>query len=523
MDNSIPHWRKLRENPFTTKKEIQMFNAANVQVNPDMIKLVGDCVYEIPIGFVPNMRVPGRFYATPDMADFAFDELNKWIKNRNTGLPSIMQIAFVATLPGITKYSYGMPDMHSGYGFSIGGVAAFDTCDPRCIISPGGVGYDINCGVRCFTTHLTREEVEPHKRELVEAMYKYIPTGVGGKRKNFMKRSDVSDILTKGAKWAVENGYGVPEDLINCEENGCLSYADASLITERAIERGNGQLGTLGAGNHYVEIQYIDEIYDEKAAEVMGLKKGEVVCMIHTGSRGLGHQVATDFINEMERTCDNPNLPDKQLSSAPLYSELGQRYLHSMGAAANFAWCNRQIITHFARQAFKEVMKKDDLQMDLIYDVAHNIAKLERHTIDGVEREFIVHRKGATRSFGPDRTELPEKYKEIGQPVLIGGSMGTGSYILVGTDEGTNSSFGSTCHGAGRLMSRTKALRDINLRNVKNNLSKKGVELKAANGDTVIEEAPETYKDVDSVVDACDIVGVSKKVARLVPLGVIKG
>ena len=248
-----------------------------------------------------------------------------------------------------------MPDMHSGYGFSIGGVAAFDTCDPNCIISPGGVGYDINCGVRCFTTHLKREEVEAKKKELIEAMYRNIPTGVGGKRKNFMTKEEVPEVLSKGAGWAIEHGYGVPEDLENCEEGGCLKFANPSLITNRAIDRGNGQLGTLGAGNHYVEVQYIDEIYDDKAAEVMGLKKGEVVCMIHTGSRGLGHQVADDFIKEMEQKCFNPNLPDKQLSAAPLYSDLGQRYLQSMGAAANFAWCNRQIITHFARKAFTEV------------------------------------------------------------------------------------------------------------------------------------------------------------------------
>lgn len=504
--------------------------ASTLQINPDMIHLVEgeECVYEIPIGFVPNMRVPGRFYATPDMAALAFDELNNWNKNRNAGLPSIMQIAFVATLPGISKYSYGMPDMHSGYGFSIGGVAAFDTCDPNCIISPGGVGYDINCGVRCFTTHLTKEEVEEKKKDLIDAMYRNIPTGVGGKRKDFMKKTDVPEILSKGAGWAIEHGYGVPEDLENCEEGGCLKFAEPSLITERAIERGNGQLGTLGAGNHYVEVQYISEIFDEKAAEVMGLKKGEVVCMIHTGSRGLGHQVADDFIKEMERKCYNPNLPDKQLSAAPLYSDLGQKYLKSMGAAANFAWCNRQIITHFARKAFNEVFgdknsKGEEIKMDLIYDVAHNIAKIERHTIDGVEREFVVHRKGATRSFGPDREELPEKYKEIGQPVLIGGSMGTGSYILVGTVEEENGSFGSTCHGAGRVMSRTKALRELGAQQVKQNLSQKGIQLRAANNNTVIEEAPESYKDIDQVIEACQKVGVSKRVAKLIPIGVIKG
>ena len=468
------------------------------------------------------MRVPGLFYATKEMADLAFQELDNWLKNRNMGVPSIMQIAFVATLPGITKYSYGMPDMHSGYGFSIGGVAAFDTCDPNCIISPGGVGYDINCGVRCFTTHLKREDVEANKKELIEALYRNIPTGVGGKRKNFMVFSDLKGILTKGAKWAVENGFGYPEDLENCEEHGCLENADESLISDRARARGNGQIGTLGAGNHYVEVQYVSKIFDEKAAEAMGLKEGEVVCMIHTGSRGLGHQVADDFIKEMEKESLYPNLPDKQLSPAPFHSDLGQRYLKSMCAAANFAWCNRQIITHFARQAFIEVFG-NDLKMDLIYDVAHNIAKIERHEIDGVEREFVVHRKGATRSFGTDRSELPDRYKDIGQPVLIGGSMGTGSYILIGTDGQTNKTFSSTCHGAGRVMSRTKANREISVRDVKARLQNKGIELRAADSHTVVEEAPETYKNIDEVIDACDTVGVSKKVAKLLPIGVIKG
>jgi tRNA-splicing ligase RtcB len=261
-----------------------------------------------------------------------------------------LQIAFVATLPGITTASFGMPDMHSGYGFSIGGVAAFDTCDPHCIISPGGVGYDINCGVRCMTTGLTREEVEPHIKVLINTLYKNIPVGVGGKRKNFMTKRDMPEVMKKGAGWAVEKGYGVPADLDNCEEQGCVSYADPDVISDRAIERGSGQLGTLGAGNHYVEVQYVDEICDARAAEVMGLKVGDVVIMIHTGSRGFGYQIADEFIKEMAEKCGNENLPDRQLSSATLNSELGQRYLHSMGAAANFAWCNRQVIMHFALQ-----------------------------------------------------------------------------------------------------------------------------------------------------------------------------
>ncbi|KAH0787905.1 RtcB family protein [Histomonas meleagridis] len=492
------------------------------KVDPSLIRMVEPCVYEIPIGFVPNMRVPGKFYATPDMAELAFSELQNWIDNPNTGLPSIIQIAYVATLPGISQASIGMPDMHSGYGFSIGGVAAFDTSDPNSIISPGGVGYDINCGVRCLTTNLTLPEIEPVRKQLIDSINRNIPTGVGGKRKKFITKSDIPDILTNGAKWAVDHGYGVPEDLANCEEGGCVSYADASLISERAILRGMDQVGTLGSGNHYVEVQVVDEIFNEEAANVMGLFKGQVVVMIHTGSRGLGYQVADEFIKEMEKNYKD-DLPDRQLCSAPLNSELGQRYLHSMGAAANFAWCNRQVIMHFVRDSFKRVMKRDDLEMHLIYDVAHNIAKIEKHVVDGVEKEFVVHRKGATRAFGPGREEIPEKYRAIGQPVLVGGSLGTASYILLGTDADKNKSFGSTCHGAGRTMSRSKALREITSQKIKGELKEKGIEVRAANNKTVIEEAPENYKDIEQVVEACQIVGVSSKVARLVPIGVIKG
>lgn len=500
-----------------------MSNQQDTDFNLDLIKQVEPDIFEIPIGFVPNMRVPGRFYATPEMAELAFTEFEEWKENRSKGLPSILQIAYVATLPGITKYSYGMPDMHSGYGFSIGGVAAFDMSDPESIISPGGVGYDINCGVRCVTTHLQKEEVLPHIKDLVDSFSKLIPTGVGGKRKKFVTKKDIPDILSNGAKWAVDHGYGVAEDLENCEEGGRVSYANPSLISDRAISRGIDQIGTLGAGNHYVEIQVVDQIFDEKAAETMGLVLGEVVVMIHTGSRGLGHQVATDFIEEMKFRCKDSDLPDPQLSSAPVKSDLGSRYLHSMGAACNFAWCNRQVITHFVRTAFKEVLNRSDLKMDLIYDVAHNIAKIEKHVIDGVEKDFIVHRKGATRSFGTDRKEdIPVKYREIGQPVLIGGSMGTSSYILIGTTEEVNNSFGSTCHGAGRSMSRSKAAK-LNLDEIKKELEEKGIELKAAAQETITEEAPEAYKNIENVIEACDRVGLSKKVVRLVPIGVIKG
>ncbi|OHS95859.1 tRNA-splicing ligase RtcB [Tritrichomonas foetus] len=491
-------------------------------IDPSMIKLVEPCVYEIPIGFVPNMKVPGRFFATPEMAEASFQELSEWMENRNKGLPSILQIAFVASLDGVTKGSFAMPDMHSGYGFSIGGVAAFDTSDPAAIISPGGVGYDINCGVRCVTTNLTLEDVEPVKKELVNALYKNVPVGVGGKRKKFITMDDLTDILTNGAHWALKNGYATEEDINNCEENGRMTYADQSLISERAKERGLDQLGTLGAGNHYVEIQVVDDIFDQKIADVMGVKKGQIVVMIHTGSRGLGYQVADDIMKQMNKN-KNEKLFDNQLNSPAFNSELGQNYLHSMGAAANFAWCNRQIITHFVRKAFSDVFQRDDIEMNLIYDVAHNIAKVEKHVVDGVEREFIVHRKGATRAFGPGRSEIPEKYREVGQPVLIGGSLGTASYILAGTKESMDLAFGSTCHGAGRMLSRQKALRSLNEEAIKSDLNTKGIEFRAATKTSLIEEAPEAYKDVELVVEACQTVGASKKVARLLPIGVIKG
>lgn len=496
---------------------------SNRSFDVSQIREVAPRVYEIPTSFVPNMRVRGLFYATKEMAELAFNELRDWEANPRSGLPSLLQIAHVATLPGIAGASFGMPDMHSGYGFAIGGVAAFDTSDPACIISPGGVGYDINCGVRCLATNLTAEQFIPRKKEAIDAMCRHIPTGVGGKRRNFITKADIPEILRDGAKWAVRHGYGEAEDLENCEEGGCVDFARPELITDRAKIRGVGQLGTLGAGNHYIEVQVVDEVFDSAAAEVMGVKKGMVVVMIHTGSRGLGYQVADEYIKEMEYMFKDSGLPDPQLSSAPLNSEIGQRYYHSMGAAANFAWCNRQIITHFVRVAFKEVFKDEELEMHLIYDVSHNIAKIEKHVVEGVEREFIVHRKGATRAFGPGREEIPAKYRKIGQPVLVGGSLGTASYILLGTDSSKNRAFGSTCHGAGRTMSRSRASREINPDEIKTELDDRGIEFRAANNKTVIEEAPVTYKDIEQVVETCDTVGLSSKVARLLPIGVIKG
>jgi tRNA-splicing ligase RtcB len=461
------------------------------------------------------MRVPGLFYATDSLADSALHELRDWMTNRTSGLPSLLQIAFTATLPGITTASFGMPDMHSGYGFSIGAVAAFDTSDPECIISPGGVGYDINCGVRLLATDLRRADVSKKMGKLVEALYRVVPVGIGGKRKNFVKRSDLQEIATRGVKWAVARGYGVPGDVENCEENGCVGHADFGCVSERAIQRGVDQLGTLGSGNHFLEIQVVEEIFDSAAAEAMGLFAGQIVVMIHTGSRGFGYQIAEDYVKEVERIADS-RLPDRQLSATAFDSELGKRYFGAMGAAANFAWCNRQIITHFTRVAFRETLGRD-VKLDLVYDVAHNIAKIEQHG----GRKLLIHRKGATRAFPPGKKELPAKYRTVGQPVLVGGSMGSPSYVLVGTHG--NPAFASTCHGAGRAMSRSRAVKTLSLERTQKELADKGIAFRAASEKTVVEEAPETYKDVDQVVTACEAVGLSRKVARLLPLGVIKG
>lgn len=494
-----------------------------IDINIKMIHEVRPCMYEIPIGFIPNMKVPGYFFGTTEMVQYAIQELTDWLPKQTTGIPSILQIANVSTLHSITNASFGMPDMHSGYGFSIGGVAAFDLSDPDAIILPGGIGYDINCGIRCIITNLTADEVNPVKHKLIASLYKHIPVGIAGKRKKFITKDDIVDICTKGAKWAIEKGFGEPDDLQFCEEGGCVSFADVSCVSDRCIERGLDQIGTVGSGNHFVEIQSVDKIFNEKAAATMGLKQNQVCVMIHTGSRGLGYQIASDWMVECEKKCKDPNLPDKQLSYIKFDSPLGRRYMKCMGSAINFAFCNRQVITHFVRVAFNEIFTKNQLEMKVLYDVAHNIAKVEKHIVNGKEKSLLVHRKGATRAFGPGSSEIPEKFRNIGQPVIIGGSMGTASYILVGTQGADKLTFGSTCHGAGRVMSRSKGKREINAKQVAADLATKGIELVAASKDTILEEAPETYKDIEQVVNACKTVNISQKVARLVPLGVIKG
>jgi tRNA-splicing ligase RtcB len=476
----------------------------------DLLK-ISDFLWEIPKA--GKMRVPARIYATEDM------------------LPSILkdnaseQAANVAWLPGIVNYSFAMPDIHWGYGFPIGGVAAFDVEDG--IISPGGVGYDINCGVRLLRTDLERKDVEPKLHQVVDALFHNIPSGVGSTGQLKLKQADEKRVLQQGALWAVSNGYGSKDDLDKIEENGTMPGADPEIISEHALGRGRAQVGTLGSGNHFVEVGFVQEVYDEKIAETLGLHKNQVTVIVHTGSRGFGHQVCEDFIKVMLKAVEKYGieLPDRQLCCAPVKSPEGERYLAAMACAVNFAFCNRQMITHWAREAFEKALHAGPkaINMQVVYEVAHNIAKLETHEIDGQKRQVCVHRKGATRAFGPYSPFIPEDYREIGQPVLIPGDMGRYSYVLVGTDQAMGETFGSTCHGAGRVMSRHQATKTAKGRSIERELADKGIYLRASSRATVVEEMPEAYKDVSQVVEAVAGAGISKKVVKLKPMGVIKG
>jgi len=467
---------------------------------------------EVPKGYKNGMRTNGIIY---------IDEVLEKALEKN----SIEQVANVATLPGIIGSSLAMPDIHTGYGFSIGGVAAFDLKEG--IISPGGVGYDINCGVRLLRTNLAREEVAPRIKELIEGFYRDIPTGVGSKGKLRLNSDEHRKVLLKGARWVVEQGYGGEEDLDHTESGGCIEGADPDLISDKAYERGRSQLGTLGSGNHFTEIQYVDEIYDEKIAAALGLFKNQITVMIHTGSRGFGHQVCTDFLEVMQRAVQkyNISLPDRELACAPFDSPEARDYLAAMRAAANFAWANRQFIMHWVKESFMNIFRSGPkaIGMSLIYDVAHNIAKIEEHTVNGQKRKLVVHRKGATRAFPPGHPELPDVYKQIGQPVIIPGDMGRASFVLIGTERGMKESFGSTCHGAGRLMSRHQAIRRAKGRAIWREMADLGIIVRSAGRETLAEEMPEAYKDVSGVVEVVHNAGLSKKVAKLRPLGVIKG
>jgi tRNA-splicing ligase RtcB (3'-phosphate/5'-hydroxy nucleic acid ligase) len=439
---------------------------------------------------------------------------------------SLQQVANVATLPGIVGASLAMPDIHWGYGFAIGGVAAFDPADG--IVSPGGVGYDINCGVRLLRTRLAREQVECCIEDLVNTLFNHIPSGVGSRRKDFkLTASTLKKVLKDGARWAVKDGFGEAGDLAHIEAGGRIEGADPDLVSEFALNRGKDQLGTLGSGNHFVEVGYVDEIFDAPLAAQLGLFEGQVTAIVHTGSRGLGHQVCEDYIKVMLKASAKYGieLPDRQLCCAPLASPEGKNYLAAMAGAANFAFANRQMITHWVRESFEQVfqMGPRDLGLDLVYDVAHNIAKLETHTVEGTRRKLCIHRKGATRAFPPHHPEVPEAYRETGQPVLIPGDMGRYSFVLVGTEKALTETFGSTCHGAGRRLSRHMAKKAAKGRSIVKELAERGIIVRGAGRATIDEEISEAYKDVAGVVEVVHNAGIAKKVARLKPLGVIKG
>ncbi|MBD3248516.1 RNA-splicing ligase RtcB [Candidatus Woesearchaeota archaeon] len=470
------------------------------------IKKISDVSWEIPKE--GDMNVPCRVYASEIL-------LEKMKQDR-----TLKQGKDMAHLPGIYKYSIIMPDGHQGYGFPIGGVAALD--HEKGGISPGGIGYDINCGVRLLKSDMDAEEVKPKIKELLDKIMNYCPAGLGGSNIK-VQEDQINGILENGAKWAVENGYGNEDDMEHCEENGHMEQADPKEISSTAKQRGKKQVATLGSGNHFLEVQYVDEVFDEEVAKKFGLEKGKVVFMIHCGSRGLGHQVCSDYLREMERAFPEivHKLPDRELIYAPAGSELAERYFKAMSAAANFAWCNRHVLGHQLRLAVKDILGNESLKT--VYDVAHNIAKLEEHEIEGEKKKVFVHRKGATRAFGPGREEIPEVYRETGQPIILPGSMGTASYVLVGTNKGMEETFGSTAHGAGRLMSRHEALKKYRGEKVVKDLGEKGIQVKGASWKGIAEEASGAYKDVDEVVRVSNEADIGKMVVKLKPLGVVKG
>jgi len=434
-------------------------------------------------------------------------------------------VANVAQLPGIVKNSLAMPDMHWGYGFPIGGVAAFDM--EGGVVSPGGVGYDINCGCRLMMTNLSREDVRPKLEKIVNALFRHVPSGVGSRGALKLPRSEEKKVLVEGARWAVSNGYGSQGDLDSMEDGGCLAGADPEAVSERALERGKDQVGTLGSGNHFLEVEVVEEIFDRDAAAALGIEEGRVAVMVHSGSRGLGHQVCDDYLAKLVKHVDRLgiSLPDRQLACAYIRSPEGRQYLSAMACAANYAWANRQMLMHWTAEALERAldMSPRDLGMRLVYDVCHNIAKIEEHVVDGRKMTLCVHRKGATRAFPPGHPALPAKYRKTGQPVLIPGDMGTGSYVLVGTEKAMEETFGSTCHGAGRVLSRAAAIKASKGRAIGREMEDRGVLVMAAAKGTLAEEIPEAYKNIDEVVNVVHGAGLSRKVARLKAIGCIKG
>lgn len=478
------------------------------------LRKIDDYRWEIPMDYDPGMRVPGLI--------FCDEKLLQTLRKDQ----ALQQVVNVAHLPGIVGYSLAMPDIHWGYGFPIGGVAATDP-DHGGVISPGGIGFDINCGVRLLRTNLTLENAKPKMPDLIAALFERIPCGVGQSGALKIAQAEHTKVVTRGAGWAVEQGFGAPEDLKHTEARGCLEGADPSAVSERAYKRGADQLGTLGSGNHFLEVQAVDQVFDPEAAERFGLSEGMITVMIHSGSRGFGYQVCDDFLEEMRRSLAKYHIrvPDIQLACAPVHSPEGKRYIGAMRAAANYAWANRQCLMHLAREVFEGVFKTGwrKLDMNLVYDVAHNIAKFEKYKVNGEEKTLCIHRKGATRAFGPGHPELAEDYRDLGQPVIIPGDMGRNSYLLLGTAKAMDESFGSACHGAGRIMSRSEASRTSRGRSIEKELAAQGVIVMGRSMKGVAEEQPAAYKDVNEVVNVVHGAGLARRVVRMKPLGVIKG
>jgi len=479
------------------------------------VRKISDFIFQVEKNESKGMKVPVTIYANDNL-------ISKMITDR-----TIDQATNVATLPGVIKHVVVLPDGHEGYGFPVGGVAATDLEEG--VVSPGGVGYDINCGVRLIRTGLNEAELRPRLKDLVNELFKSIPTGVGSEGAFKLARSELDELLVEGTNWAIERGYGWDQDIEVCEESGRMSGADPSSVSDVARKRGANQLGSLGSGNHFLEVQKVDKIYDQVAAKSMGLDhEGQVTILVHCGSRGFGHQVCSDYlrISEVALRKYGFKLADRELACVPNNSSEGDDYRKAMYSALNFAWCNRQMITHWTRKAFEKMFKISEqaLDMQLVYDVSHNIAKVERHKVNGGgTRDLVIHRKGATRAFPAEMQQLPAKYYSIGQPVIIPGSMGTASWVLLGNRKSFDLSFGSTAHGAGRTMSRSAARRTHTLEGVRKSLESKGIYIKSLTKDGLVEETPDAYKDVDAVVDVSHSLGIATKVARLVPLGVIKG
>lgn len=480
----------------------------------EILNKIDDYRWEIPQSYKKGMAVPGLIFTSESMLNHIWEE------------QVFQQVANVAFLPGIVDHSLAMPDIHWGYGFPIGGVAATRVRDG--VVSPGGVGFDINCGVRLLRTNLTEEEVRPKIEELIADLYVSVPSGLGSTGKLRVSEKELDKVLVKGSQWAVEKGYGEAEDIVVTEESGCIKEANPDKVSNKAKKRGIPQLGTLGSGNHFLEVEVVDEIYDQDAATAMGIGAlGQVLVLIHTGSRGFGHQVCTDYVALLGEAVKKYgiSLPDRQLACAPVQSPEGQDYLAAMACAANYAWTNRQCITHWTRESFIKILGKSlrELGLEQIYDVAHNIAKIEEYTITGKKLTLCVHRKGATRAFPAGHPDVPAIYQDIGQPVLIPGDMGRCSYIALGTEIAMKESFGSTCHGAGRVQSRSAAKRSLRGADVAKALAAKGITVKTGSMGSLAEEASEAYKDVTEVVDITHKAGISHKVARAIPMGVIKG